>query len=213
MVSSFEIDPTWQSWNSCLVCSSSSSSSSSSEEHKRKLLVERSLNINKVVVLNDAFDHKLVRTFCGSNNVPPDSLFKAAWSIVVGAYVGTADVCFMVENAAPTRNVLRCHLDPAETASRLLHSFQEVPFTTRIDVDAAAGLSNAVFDTCLRILGKESLEPPQTNRVEGDTALSNVSSEPKTKTHPLSNCAHPSINESRCADGQFEFVNRASFYL
>ncbi|OBT53201.1 Nonribosomal Peptide Synthase (NRPS) [Pseudogymnoascus sp. 24MN13] len=169
MVSSFEIDPTWQSWNSCLVCSSSSSSS---EEHKRKLLVERSLNVNKVVVLNDAFDHKLVRTFCGSNNVPPDSLFKAAWSIVVGAYVGTADVCFMVESAAPTRNVLRCRLDPAETASRLLHSFQEVPFTTRIDVDAAAGLSNAVFDTCLRILGKESLEPPQTNRV-GDTALSN----------------------------------------
>lgn len=164
---------------------SSSSSSSSSEEHKRKLLVERPLIVNKVAILNDAFDHELVRTFCGTNNVPPDSLFKAAWSIVVGAYVGTADVCFMVESAGPTRNVTRCRLDPAETASRLLHSFQEVPFTTCIDVDSAADLSNVVFDTCLRILGKDSLEPPQTNGVKGDAALSNVSSEPKAKTHPL----------------------------
>lgn len=190
-----------------------SSSSSSSEEHKRKLLVERPLNVNKVAVLNDAFDHKLARTFCGANNVPPDSLFKAAWSIVVGAYVGTADVCFMVESAGHTRNVLRCRLDPAETASRLLHSFQEVPFTTCVDVDSAVGLSNAVFDTCLRILGKDSLEHSQTNGVKGDAALSNVSSEPKTKTHSLSNRFYPSINESPCADGHCEFVNRASFYL
>ncbi|KAL7940158.1 putative non-ribosomal peptide synthase [Trichoderma barbatum] len=175
MVSQVEINPTCQGWNSSFVFT-----------NEERTVVEGGPFSVKSVVLDRAFDNASITAFCDANSVPLDSLFKAAWSIIVGFYAGTEDVCFLVEHLT-ARSALRCRLDAAESIKSLVESLEEVAYH---DVSAApsdSALSNGIFDTSLRISRQDGAS--QTNSIKPKAATSN-------NTQGILLSAHVDVNEA-----------------
>ncbi|KAL6689896.1 putative non-ribosomal peptide synthase [Trichoderma pleuroticola] len=160
MGSPAETTPTCQGWNSSFIFT-----------NEERMVVERGPFSVKSVVLDGAFDYASITVFCDLNSIPPDLLFKVAWSIIVGFYAGTNDVCFQVE-LLTARTALRCRLDAAKSIKSLAESLEEV---VHDEVVSAAPsdktLSNGIFDTSLQISRQDG--PSQTSSIKPEAATSN----------------------------------------
>ncbi|KAI9737590.1 MAG: hypothetical protein M1818_005594 [Claussenomyces sp. TS43310] len=135
------VEPTssWESWDSCHVFGAVDKGTAPSA----RLSVES-------VTLEHAIDQASVLAFCQERQVSEMNLLKLAWCMVVGAYAGAEDVCIGVK-ARPGQNVLRCRLDPRQTAASLLSSMEEVILSSKGELADLAS-STGLFDTVLSIV-------------------------------------------------------------
>jgi hypothetical protein len=146
MGSQVEPPPLWESWDSCHVFGAKDQGTVTSGP----LSVE-------LVTLEHAINQASVLAFCQDRQVSETTLLKLAWCIVVGAYAGAEDICIGVR-ARRGQNVLRCRLDPQQTAGSLLSSMEEIVLESedgKMELPDLAS-STGLFDTVLSIVNGES---------------------------------------------------------
>ncbi len=145
MGSQVEPPPPWESWDSCHVFGAKDQGTVTSGP----LSVES-------VALEHAIDQASVLSFCQDRQVSEMTLLKLAWCIVVGAYAGAEDICIGVR-ARRGQNVLRCRLNPQQTAGSLLSSMEEVSLASEDGKGELAELasSTGLFDTVLSIVNRD----------------------------------------------------------
>lgn len=151
-----EKPPAWQSWNSSRLFSS---------EDFQRSTEQQPLTVDGAVI-NHAVDQEAIAAFCGENNMSPDSLLKLAWGIVIGAYTGSEEACFLFEDGDSSESVVRCALDPSLLVCDILTSLEEVPFTAK-DFHSNEHSEAPVFDTCFRINSRKTAAPNSVDEKHG----------------------------------------------
>lgn len=146
MGSQVEPPPPWESWDSCHVFGAKDQGTGACGP----LSVES-------VTFEHAIDQASVLAFCQDRQVSEMTVLKLAWCIVVGAYAGAEDICIGVR-AHRGQNVLRCRLDPRQTAGSLLSSMEEIVLESEEGKRELADLasSSGLFDTVLSIMNRDS---------------------------------------------------------
>ncbi|PHH71894.1 hypothetical protein CDD82_6285 [Ophiocordyceps australis] len=122
----------WQGWDSCCVLSAKDSKLAST--------------------VQDGFDAQCLAEFCGENKVSQAAVLQLAWCVVVGAYAGLEAVCagVVVDGA---EKVVRCRLDPQQSARHHLSALEVVDLEERSMVDVVSG---GLLDTVLVIDARDA---------------------------------------------------------
>jgi hypothetical protein len=146
MGSQVELPPPWESWDSCHVFAA--------KDHGT--VTSGPLSVESAT-LEHAIDQASVLAFCQDRQVSEMTLLKLAWCIVVGAYAGAEDICIGVR-ARRGQKMLRCRLDPQQTAGSLLSSMEEVTLASKDGKGELADLasSTGLFDVVLSIVNGDS---------------------------------------------------------
>jgi hypothetical protein len=143
MVSQVE-PPLWDSWDSCQIFGAKDHSTTASNP----------LSV-KSVTLEHVTDQAAVLAFCQARQVSETALWKLAWCMVIGIYAGAEDVCIGI-TARGSQTLLRCQLNPQQTAGRLLSSMEEVFLVSKDGKEGLADMasSTGLFDTVLSIVNE-----------------------------------------------------------
>jgi hypothetical protein len=137
--------PSWHDWDSCHVFSARESNYINSGMSK----VRKS-------VLKNSLDRASILGFCKDRKTSENAVFKAAWCIVINAYAGAVDVCTAVK-MLQKETLLRCRLDPEQTAKDLFSAMEEIDLGT-VGNDEEANIlarSSGLFQTKLSICDPE----------------------------------------------------------
>ena len=137
----------WQTWEICRLC----------PEKDR----QAGDTCRQTVEIQHAFDRTMLQNYCLENRIPAIKIYQVAWAIVVGAYVGTDEVCsgFVSLSQCSSRPAIyRCLLGSGQSITHVVGMVDEQAIessTTSADPIYAveqAAKSTGIFDTILSIM-------------------------------------------------------------